>query len=262
MRHACKAVGAIGRVTFLEILRDKVLYNIILVSALLFAAGLIAAEMAVFQQGRVVMDLGLSALSISSMMIAIFNGAAMIGREFERRTVFMALSRPITRTHFLLGKYFGLAGVLLVNWLLLAGVYLLIVWRAAGAEQMILSPALWAGILLALLQALMTGALAVLFSSFTTASLSVMFTIGLYLIGSNASQLSWLAGRAGSPLVRGLLEAVRGVVPNFEHFQIGTRVTYNLPISGSFVLTAVLYSVVVSVLALIVAAILIRQREA
>ena len=48
-------------------------------------------------------------------------GVWRILREFERRTAFIALARPISRRDFLVGKYLGVAGVILLNYLLLAG---------------------------------------------------------------------------------------------------------------------------------------------
>src|SRR3954451_1759967 len=91
---------AIAKVTFTEILRDKILYNVLFCAFLLFGMGLLTSRLTFIRPERVVLDFGLSAVNISCTMIAVFIGAGMIGREFERRTVHLALSHPISRAQF------------------------------------------------------------------------------------------------------------------------------------------------------------------
>src|ERR1700688_738458 len=88
-------VPTVGWVTFREIIRDKILYNILVVSVLLLGLGFLASKMTFVRPDRVVLDFGVSAVGISSVAIAILIGAGMVNRELERRTIFLALSRPI-----------------------------------------------------------------------------------------------------------------------------------------------------------------------
>ena len=80
-------VRAVGWITFRELVRDKVLYNILLCSALLFGVSFLASRLTFIRPDRVLLDFGLSAVRLSCAMIATFNGAAMLGREIERRTI-------------------------------------------------------------------------------------------------------------------------------------------------------------------------------
>ena len=61
---------AVGRVTLLEILRDKVLYNIIVCACLLLGVSFLATQLSVFRQSRVITNFGMTALSVSCAMIA------------------------------------------------------------------------------------------------------------------------------------------------------------------------------------------------
>lgn len=253
---------AIGWVTFLEIIRDKILYNILFCSVLLLGVAFLASRLAVLKQDRVVLDFGLSALSISGLAVAILVGSGMIGREFDRRTILVALSRPISRLQFVLGKYLGLAGVIALNWLLLTVAFFIILGLTVGGTVGgVLSGALFWALFFVLLQSLVAAALAVFFSVFTTTSLAVMFTLGLYLVGSNISQLRWLAARtpgAGATV----LNVAAALFPNFEHFNLGLKVTYGLPVPFLFALTAILYAAAVIGACLLVGGLLLRRREA
>lgn len=258
--HWKKIIFAIGRVTFSEIVRDKLLYNIALFTILLLGMGLLASRLTFIRPERVVLDFGLSAVSLSGVMIALFCGAGMLGREFERRTALVALSRPISRMHFVLGKYAGLAGVLVINWLMLSGA-LIFILGMTGSGLKDFHSTLFIALGLSLLQSLMMASLTIAISSFSTASISVIIGIGLYLVGNNISQIRVVASRLKSPWSSGAFEGLAAVLPNLEHFNLGTQVTYGLKISPFFVAVSFAYAVAVSGFALFCAGLLLKRRE-
>ena len=63
----------------------------------------------------VVVNLGLTAVSLFGIVIAIFIGIGLVSKEIEKRTLYTVLSRPVRRWEFIVGKFFGLAGTLVVN---------------------------------------------------------------------------------------------------------------------------------------------------
>src|SRR5690606_11871178 len=98
--------------------------------------------------------------------------------------------------------YLGLLIVLALNQILASSAYLAILVSTGGEVHFTLASALW----LSFVQAALLGALAVLFSSFSTASLAVMFVVGLYLIGTNLSQIREVASRMDISPLRTFLE--------------------------------------------------------
>ncbi len=252
-----KVALAIGRVTFSEIIRDKVLYNIILIAILLLGLSILAAKVTFIGPDRVLLDFGLSAVGLSCTMIATFTGSAMLGKEYDRRTVFVALSHPISKLQFIIGKFCGLAAVITVNWLLLSTLLMVMYVLVGGVLNWNFPLALF----LICIQNFMLGALAVFFSSFTTTSLSVIFMIGTYLLGTNISQIRLVATNSQSALAKMSLNSVSQVIPNLEHFSLGTKVIYNLPVTSHFVAVALTYALVVISLALVTGGVLLNRRE-
>jgi ABC-type transport system involved in multi-copper enzyme maturation permease subunit len=257
-----KVALAVARVTFLEIIRDKVLYNIILCAVLLLGLGYLAARLSFVRPTRLMLDFGITGVAISCAMIAIFTGATLIGREFDRRTIFVALSRPISRFQFILGKFLGLSGVLVVNWIGIAVVLVGGIWLSAiSGFDGALSSTFFLALELALAQSLILAAMSIFFSAFTTTSLSVIFTIGLYLVGTNISQLRLLAARADSPVVAAVLNALSSVLPNFEHFSVGTKLSYGLPLDPSKFIYTQSYALALVALFMVAAGLLVQKRE-
>ncbi len=253
-------VLAVAKVTFREILRDKVLYNTVIISVLLFAVGVLASKLSFIRPDRIVMDFGLTGIALSNGLLAVMIGAGMVAREFDRRTILVALTKPITRFQFLLGKFGGLKWVLLLNSLLLSAAYLGIL-RMLTDNPAIISDTLLQALYLLCIQSLLLSALAIFFSTFSTTSLSVMMTLGVYVVGVNVSQIRMLAIKQDSVLLASLLKAASMIVPNFEHFNLGFKVTYGVPVSGSFVALGTLYGSAWILLLMLLSGWIIQRRE-
>lgn len=256
-----RVIHAIGRVTFFEIIRDKVLYNIFLCTFLLFGVGWLASKLTVIRPERVILDFGLATVGLSCAVIALFTGAGMLGRELERRTVHVALSRPISRAQFVLGKFSGLAAVLALNWFLLAGAFLGLLCLTSEGGSVLFSSTLGIALGLILIQGLLLASLSILISTLSTTSLTVILSLGLYLIGNTISQLRMVAVRSESSFGRFVLNSVATVLPNFEYFNLGNQVTYGLAVSWKYVGLSILYGCVMIAISLILAGLLIEVRE-
>src|SRR5919205_639237 len=108
-------ITAIARNAFREAVRDRVLYNLVMFVLLLTGASIFIGELSGGQERKVIVDLGLSAMLLFGVFIAIFVGVGLVYKEIERRTIYAVFSKPIGRGQFVLGKYFGLCLTLLLN---------------------------------------------------------------------------------------------------------------------------------------------------
>ena len=108
-------VSHIARNTFREAVRDRVLYNLIAFAVLMSAAAILVGKISINIERLVVINLGLTAVSLFGIVISIFIGIGLVSKEIEKRTLYTVLSRPVRRWEFILGKFFGLAGTLAVN---------------------------------------------------------------------------------------------------------------------------------------------------
>src|SRR5450631_3998971 len=178
--------------TFREAVRDRVLYNLIAFALLLSGASVLVGQISIDIERLVVINLGLTAVSLFGLVIAIFIGIGLVSKEIDKKTLYTVLSRPVRRWEFVVGKFFGLTGTLVVNTLLMAvGVLLALLYVAHKFETMD------AWVLVALyfivLQFLIVCALALFFSSFSTPLMSAVFTFALFVIGSLAEELRGFA---------------------------------------------------------------------
>src|SRR5436189_3877367 len=101
--------------TFREAVRDRVLYNLIAFALLVTGAAVLVGQISIAIERLVVINLGLTAVSLFGIIIAIFIGIGLVSKEIEKRTLYTVLSRPVRRWEFIAGKFLGLAGTLVVN---------------------------------------------------------------------------------------------------------------------------------------------------
>ncbi|HYK89266.1 MAG TPA: ABC transporter permease subunit [Acidobacteriota bacterium] len=207
----------IARNTFRENVRDKILYNLILFALIMILSSIALGQLTLGHENKVIIDLGLSAISIFGTLIAIFIGISLVYKELEKRTVYALLAKPVHRYQFILGKFLGLLCTLLVNVAIMTtGLILTVKYHGGLGAQAYLR--LIPVVCLIFLSLALTTALALLFSTFSTPALSALFTLFLWIIGHFNGDLLEFSRMSKSPAARWLFRALYYVLPNMSNF--------------------------------------------
>jgi len=251
---------AIARNAFREAVRDRVLYNLVLFVLLLIAGAIFLGELSGGQEAKIIVDLGLSAMLLFGVFIAIFVGVGLVYKEIERRTLYAILSKPIGRGQFLVGKYLGLCLTLLVNVVVMGiGVSLALIYIKRGWNPLAIK--IWPAILLIYLELTIMTAVALLFSTFSSPALSALLTFFVFLIGHFSGDLKELANTNSSAAARLLFRILYYLLPNLTTYSVITPAAHGIaPDAGSIGL-AVAYAVVYSAVLLLAATMIFSGRN-
>ena len=204
-------------------------------------------------------NLGLTAVSLFGVVIAIFIGIGLVSKEIEKRTLYTVLSRPVRRWEFIVGKFFGLTGTLVVNTVCMAiGVFaaLLYVSHKFQASDRWILVALY----FIVLQFLILCSLTLLFSSFSSPLLSAVFAFSLFVIGSFAEDLRGFAGMSHG-LTQGLATGAAYLVPNFSALNVIGQVAHEQAISGRLIAYNTGYALAYSAMAICGAVLIFERRN-
>ncbi len=128
-----KTVFAIAHNTFKETIRNKILYNILLFAGIIIALSISFGQWSVFARVQVMNDFGLATMSISGLLLAVFVGSSMLGKEISGKTIYLMASRPIPRATILWGKFLGVYTTLLLNFGIMS-LFFSISLKLAGGE--------------------------------------------------------------------------------------------------------------------------------
>lgn len=250
----------IARNTFREAVRDRVLYNLVLFVLLLTAAAIFVGELSGGQERKIILDLGLSAMLLFGVFIAIFVGVGLVYKEIERRTIYAIFAKPVGRGEFLIGKYLGLCLTLLINVLVMgAGVSAALLYVNRGWDPLVIH--IWVAIFLIYIELAILTSVALLFSSFSSPALSALLTFFIFIIGHFSADLKSLAASTTNSGARWLFSGLYYLVPNLANYSFITPVAHGHLPSSSFVFAVTLYAVIYVIVVLAAASLVFSRRN-
>jgi ABC-type transport system involved in multi-copper enzyme maturation permease subunit len=251
-------IAAIGRNTFRETVRDRILYNLILFVLLITLSAIFLGELTGGQEARVIVNLALTAVLIFGAFISIFVGVSLVWKEIEKRTVYSIFSKPIGRGEFIIGKYLGLCLTLLVNVAIMGvGVTLALFYVNGGR---LVAP-VWGAISLIFLELTILTAVAIMFSSFSTPALSALLTFFVFVIGHFSASLREVAQVLGSKPAQIFFDAIYYLLPNLSHFSFITETSNSLATPASMLGEALLYALAYDMILLTITVVIFSRRN-
>ncbi|HEX6209155.1 MAG TPA: ABC transporter permease subunit [Methylomirabilota bacterium] len=262
-------IGRIAVAVFRESVRDRVLYNLVGFALLVIGASFLLAQLTAGQDVKIIKDLGLAAMALFGLFIAIFIGIGLVWKEVERRSIYSLLTKPVRRAELVLGKYVGLVLTVGINLAVMTAVWYGVLgymswteteafkkgWEAPAAD-----PRMLAAVYLIFVQLALVVAIALFFSTFASPMLSAAFTFGLYVAGHFSADLRNFDVVVGESPIRYVTTALYYVLPNMATFDVKAAVVHAQPVPAGYVALATAYAAAY-VLALLIAAMSIFARR-
>lgn len=256
MKKNFQTIRTIAKNTYIESVRDRVL-QIIGVFALVFIGyALFMSTLSLGEDAHVVRTLGLAGIYLLGLVTTIFLGSSLIYREFEQRTLYFVLAKPVSRTQLIIGKFLGLYASIALGIIGMTVVYLGVVAFAGGGFDTLALLAVF----FELLEIAVLIALTIFFSSFARPLSAVLYSIIAVYIGHSLGQLMSVAQKSGA-FLRYILETIYYVLPNLEKFNIRDMIVYGSAPGMLAIATAVAYALLWVVILLYVALLIFKHRE-
>ena len=252
--------AAVALNTFREAVRDRVLYNLIFFALLMMGAAILVGQISIGIERLVIINLGLSAISIFGLVMAVFIGVGLVYKEIERRTLYSLLAQPIRRSEFLLGKYAGLLLTLAVNtFLMTLGLAAALFY--VGRPFVRSDASILVAVYFILLELALVTALALFFSCFSSPMLSTLFTLGIYVTGVLARDIRNLGELTHNPALKGMTQILYYIVPNFHNFNVIAAAAHGESISAALAGQNTLYAALYVALLLMASAAIFSRRD-
>jgi len=243
--------------TLRELVRSKLLYNLLIFAVLLIGSSMFVAQLTIGQWDRIILDMGLAATQVVGLLIAVLIGVGLVAGEIDRRTIYPTLARPISRATFLLGRYAGLLLVLLINVLVMLGVLALTLHLAGyGVSKIALE-----AVLLIFVELSLLAAAALFFGSFTTPMLAAAFSLALFLIGHLLGDLRAFGQRSHSDAAKLATGIAYRLLPDLSLLDLKAMAASELTVEWHAVWTGAVYGLCYAALLLALAIIVFRRRD-
>jgi len=94
--------------SFREIVRQPFYYIILLSGCFIILISFAFAFFAFGEEARMIRDMAISTITFGGLLTGCLASSILVAGEFERQTVLAVLCKPVSRVHFILGKYLGI----------------------------------------------------------------------------------------------------------------------------------------------------------
>ena len=266
-----KSIWSVASITFKEGIKSRVIFGIFLVSLLLFAATTVVITLFMRDIVKVAVDLSLSTVSFSGLLTLLFIGVNLFGKDIDKRTIYMVISRPVSRSEYLVGKFLG---IVLLAFAVVAFLGLLSAVPVIMSKRFYYYPEArfdWGIYSIAVtyifIKLAVVAAIITLFASFTSNSfITLILSLATYLIGQTTEGVRMLLASKiekvdVTPALSLMVDIAYYIFPNISAFDLKTQAAHGLPIGLSYIAWTVLYAVSYMAIAVGIGTLAFRRRE-
>lgn len=273
LQLAIPRVYAIARTATKESLSQPLFYVVLAIGVF----GLLLAPIVPYytfgEDLKMLKSVGLDFIKVLAVFLAVWTASVSIADEIEGRTALTMLSKPITRSKMILGKFFGVITPVIIVYIVLGSLFLStisykVVYDAReGAlpepksaqclEEMIQTVP---GLALSFMEAVVLASISVAISTRLPMVANLIICASIYVVGHLVPLL--VESALGQFAIVGFVSQLLGaVLPVLGAFSIETAISTGQQVPPIYLLGCVAYCVLYSLLAMVVALLLFEDRD-
>lgn len=262
----------IALITFKEGIRNKSLYGISLLALLMLLANFMISDMIGHDVGKVAVDIALSTASFTGLLMVLFVGINLMAKDLDRKTIYIVLSKPVSRIQYIVGKFLGIVLLITVCMIILACFTALSLQLIKAGHYAFFGRFSW--YLLAMsffyiwLMLVMVASLSLLYASFASSSfVTFILTVITYIIGSSIDDVKSLVespqsvGISVSPITTKIVQIAYYIFPNLSFFNMKTMAAHGISPDYGYVFGVCIYGVLYTVIVVLIAGIVFSKKE-
>jgi ABC-type transport system involved in multi-copper enzyme maturation permease subunit len=251
-------VWAIASNVFRETVREQVLYLSLLYTIILVSAMIMLPEFSYDSSAKMIVDTGIAAIEVVSLIVAVLVGTNLINKEIDKRTIFILIAKPMHRAELVLGKHLGLTAVVgaLVSIMTLIFVILMAIKQIPIPIFTIIIAnffIFW--------QIMLVGAIAIFFGTFTGSLIASLLTLAAYLIGNFSRDLLLLGEISKNPSLQMITRTFYMILPDLSRANLKNEAVYNILPSLFDMFNNSIYILSYALLTLAIAILIFARRQ-
>ena len=252
-----KQLLSIARYTLIENVRNKIFYIIVLFGVIIVGASLLLSNLGSAQATRILLDTGLVSIEFFTLISAIFAAVTLVLEEMESKTIYLILSRPVSRARYLTGRFMGMLAAVYCGMAIMALVHMAMLFFNHWEFTLRYPLALF----LSAEKVAIMAAIALFFSlASTSAVTSISFTAFFWVLGHFSAEMRFIGEKAPNVLAKLFLKIVYYILPNFQYLNL--RDFWDVPnITGVWVGAGAVYGLLYSMLLIGLAVLYFKKKE-
>ncbi len=126
-------IFAIARNTFTETIRQPVFMIILAFAAFMISSSPSYAMFTLMEDVKLLKDMGLATMLLAGLLQAVFSAVRVVSFEIENKTISTVLTKPVSKSHIVLGKILGISAACALSVYLL-NIFLVMALRVGVPE--------------------------------------------------------------------------------------------------------------------------------
>lgn len=263
---------SVSVLTFKEGVRDKAIigvgfFSIVMISVTLFVISLFMREL-----HKVAVDINLSAISLSGLLLTFFLSINLMAKDIDKRTIYCVMSKPLSRSQYIWGKYLGILLIILAAFAVITVFSSLILALAKSQYANWFTAFSWVeyykAVYACFLMFTILNAVVIFFSSITSSSfITLLFSICTYIAGQTIEEVvMFLQSGAGksAQISEGLsrfIDIIQYMLPNLSVFDLKAQASHAIVLPWKYMASISFYAFIYSAILLISASLIFNRRE-
>lgn len=223
---------------------------------------------------KMLKDSSLTLIMVLGIIQALWGASNSVYDEIEGKTALTVLSKPIGRRQFILGKFFGIVWVVALLFVILGACMLVCVaykpiydsretanlepnWQQCHYEMAITVP----GLVLAFLETVVLASLSVAISTRLPLMANIVICFAIYVLGHLTPLIVQSSAVDEFEPVAFIGSLIATLIPVLEQFNIQAAVAAGVEVPNVYLLHTLIYCVLYSALALLLALVLFEDRD-
>ncbi len=273
VRLASPKVGAIAVTTAKEAMSQPLFYLALGVGAVVLVAFIFIPYNTFGEDIKMLKDSGLIWIMICGIIVAVWSASVSVSEEVEGRTALTVLSKPVKRWQFILGKFLGVLGPVVVLFITLGFLFLVTVsykvvydatetaqteppWQYCYLELIMIVP----GLVLAFFETVVLAAISVAISTRLPTLANLLVCSSIYVLGHLVPMI--VNSSVGDfEIVRFFGQFIATVLPVLDHFNIQAAVAAGATVPPAYLGMAFLYCLLYTTIALLLGLAMFEDRD-
>ncbi|MEZ4751703.1 MAG: hypothetical protein R3B54_14075 [Bdellovibrionota bacterium] len=243
-------------ITMRELIYERVFYLLLTFAVLALGFSLLLGQLTYSEQAKITLDFLLAAVEVSMVLFSVFMGIGLFKKELMLGSVAMVLSKPISRSSFLIGKYLGQVAIQFVVMFCMMLLTLAIQSNFQG-DSSLLSVVQAVGLIF--LEVLVLTAMAYFFAVNAGTITAAVVTLCLFAVGHMRESIVYHYNISISR--SWIWPVIMSLIPDLEIFNMKTIASYGYTLDATQLFWAVMYSLCCAVFFLFVACVCFANKD-
>ena len=260
----------LAALTFREGVRDRAMFGVMGMALIMFASTIAIVSMYGYDIMKVTLDLNLSVVAFTGLLLCFFININLIAKDIDKRTIYCVLSKPISRTEYILGKYVGTLSLILAAILILAvfGAVMIAFIKSTKPEGFF-NQFSWLcysqAIFYEMSMFVVLNAVILFYSSFSSSSfLTLIYSLATYVAGQSIEeviQFFQVLQKFNEPGRKAFWLSLQYVFPNLSAFDIKILSSHGVLMTFNHSILLFCYSLLYASLLLFFGILIFNRRE-